>query len=101
MENDTTLHEGRSLDISCAGACLATKGNLSSKQKVQLTIYLGEHTSVKLKGEIVWNKVYAAGHLAGVVFLNTSPEVQELILDHAFELRKNDLVKHWFKGWEE
>jgi len=101
LESDPSLQECRSMDISCTGACLVTPDPLPAKQKVDLTVYLSETIAVKLQGQIVWQKQLNSGNLTGVLFTNTSPEVQELILDHAFEIKREDLVKHWFQGWNE
>jgi len=56
LDNESNPHEGQSKDISCTGACIRTKSKLSPQQKVKLTIYLSEASSIQVEGEIVWNK---------------------------------------------
>lgn len=97
---DPQLHEARSRDLSCAGACLVTEQPLAADQKIEMTIFLDERTAVEVHGKALWNRAYAAGNLAGIAFYNTTMEIQDLILQHAFEIRREDVVNQWFKGWE-
>ena len=100
LENDEKTHESNSRDISCTGACFTTPVNLPLNKKVKMKIYLSDDTSVKVEGQVIWNKSVNGGeNLVGVTFYNTSQTVQELILKHAFEIRKEDMIKYWFQGW--
>lgn len=101
LNDEARPHEGQSKDLSCTGACIRTKDKLSPNQKVKLTIYLSDETAVQVEGQIVWNKP-SQDHesLVGVMFVNTTQKTQDLILKHAFEIKKDELVKHWFSGWE-
>ena len=92
--------ECASRDISCCGACISCDEKFDVKQKVKLTIYLSEKTSVQVEGEIVWNKPAEGENLVGVMFANTSEQAQELILQHAFEVKKQEVINHWYKGWK-
>ena len=100
IENEKKTHESSSKDLSCTGACFATPENLPLNKKIKMKIYLSEDIAVKVEGQIVWNKPGSANeNLVGVTFSNTSQEVQELILKHAFEIKKEDMIKYWFQGW--
>ena len=100
LEKHTKAHECQSKDLSCMGACLATKESLDPNQKVQLTIYLTEDQPIEVNGHIVWNAKTSGENLAGVIFDNLSLKSQDMILKYAFEIKKEDLINHWFKGWE-
>ena len=69
-------------------------------QKINLTIYLTDSVSVKVVGNVLWCKKIPKGILAGVIFEDTKPKTQQTILDYAFEIKRDDLVNHWFKGWD-
>jgi len=92
--------EAHSRDLSCAGICLKTEQEIIPDQKVKLKIYLSENKSIDVQGHILWTRKISQGYLAGIVFDNIKPENQDVILDYAFEISRNDLINHWFKGWE-
>ena len=100
FEDDPAIHEGRTKDLNCAGACITSDHHFEKNQKVKLTIYLNDRTPVKVDGRIVWTKFSNKDTEIGIDFSNTSDEAQELILKHAFEIDKNNLIKHWYKGWD-
>jgi hypothetical protein len=91
--------ECRSMDLSCAGACIVARQSLSKDIRLKLTIYLTEAKSIELEGQIVWSRTSGYGNLIGVNFVNTSQDIQESILKYAFEYKKKDLLNHWFEGW--
>lgn len=99
LENDNRTQECSSRDLSCSGACLLTPQSLPKNQNVKLTIFLTPDQKVDVEGKILWNKPYEGENLAGILFHNTSEKAQELILKHAFEIKKEALLQHWFKGW--
>jgi len=88
-----------SKDLSCSGTCIKSEEKLEAKSKVKLTIFLSKETSVQVEGEIVWNKPSDGKSLSGVVCANTSEKVQQVILNYAFEMKREDLINHWYKGW--
>lgn len=99
LQDQVDASECRSMDLSCAGACLVTRQPLPKNQKIKLTIYLTEAKPVEVEGHIVWSRVSGYGNLLGVNFDNTTLEIQETILQYAFEFKKKDLLDHWFEGW--
>jgi hypothetical protein len=100
LENDEKTHEGSSKDISCTGACFTTPDNLPLNRTVKMKIFLSEEVTVKVEGKVMWNKSVNGGeNLVGIIFHNTSHAVQDLILKHAFEIKKEDMIKYWFQGW--
>ena len=99
LGNQREAHECTSKDISCTGACLQSEIHLPKNSKVDLTIHLSPKSSINVQGHIVWNKDAEGKFLAGVVFENIPAASQEMILKHAFEIKKEDLVRHWFSGW--
>jgi len=98
-EEDKHVYEGLSRDISCAGACLMLPEVFQVGQKVQLTIFLSENVSVDVEGKILWSKQCEDGNLIGIDFSETNQKAKEMILKYAFEVKKDDIVKHWFNGW--
>ena len=47
----------------------------------------------------MWSKQENQYNQIGVIFFNTSSQAQDLILQHAFEINKEELMKHWYKDW--
>ena len=99
LENDNKMHESSSRDISCTGASFTSAQELPLNKKIKMKIYLSEDNTIDVQGEIIWSKSLEAQHLIGVIFSNTSQKVQDLILKHAFEIKKEDVIKYWFQGW--
>lgn len=100
LEDHSSSQEGQTRDISCSGACIKISENIRPRQKVNLTIYLSEVDHVKLAGYVVWLKNSGEDHEIGIDFSDVTAEAQGLILKHAFEIDKNNVVKQWFKGWD-
>lgn len=86
-------------DLSCVGACLKTQEVLPSNRKLNMKIYLSDQKFFPVEGHVVWNRSSDSGNSVGVIFDNISPEMQELILQYAFEIKKEDVIKNWYKGW--
>jgi len=102
LEGDTETREGKTRDISCAGACIVGDQHIAPHQKIQLTIQLSETTQVKLKARILWVKTTIDNdhREMGVTFYNTTDKVRDSILQYAFEIDKTKIIKQWFKGWD-
>ena len=100
FENENHAYESSSRDISCSGASFFSAQRLPQNKKIKMKIFLSENNIVNVEAQVVWNKPAENQNLAGVVFSNTSQKAQELILKHAFEIKKEDMVKYWFQGWE-
>jgi len=100
VQDEKSQGEARTRDLSCAGLCIRTDGDLLSDKKIELTIYLSQKRTIRVQGRILWTRKTSEGSLAGIIFDNIQPEDQDLILDYAFAVKKDDLVKHWFKGWD-
>ena len=98
-EDYTNPQEGQTRDMSCSGVSFSTNLNLNAHQKIKLTIYLSPHTAVKVSGQVIWIKSLAGENQVGVSFFNTSQKTQDLILEHAFELKHKSVVGHWYNGW--
>ena len=99
FEDEDISHETTSRNLSCSGACFVASSPLPASKKIRMKIYLSESTVVIVEGRVVWSKSSPEETLAGVTFTNTSFKVQEMILEHAFEIKKSDLVNYWFQGW--
>ena len=101
LENQSQIREAKTKDMSFAGACLTHVDGLSIDQNLKLVVYLTETKSIDLCGRVVWvQKTPDNEYWAGVQFYDISQQAQDLILEHAFELNRDVLVKHWFKGWD-
>ena len=100
LAHDQQIKECQSRDVNCAGACLSLKEALPVDQHLKLTLYLTDDVSVHVDGKVLWARPNQDDYLIGVSFLSTNEKIQDLILQYAFELKKQDLVKHWFKGWK-
>jgi len=100
LEGESEALEGRAKDLSCAGACIIGDWQITPSQKVKITIQLSKKTKVELNARILWVRTNSDQREMGVTFYNTSDEVQDSILQHAFELNKEKVLKQWYKGWE-
>lgn len=100
FEGQIQLHNAQSCDLSCAGVSLVSQFPLVPGQKLKLRIYLFEDKSVEVKGHPVWVRETEEGYLSGVHFTDSTTEVQNKILEYAFEIKKEDVVNHWFEGWK-
>ncbi len=100
FEGQDHFHEARSRDLSCAGVSLVSQFPLTKEQKLKMRIYLFEDKTVEVEGCPVWVKETEEGYLSGVHFTNSTAEIQNKILEYAFEIKKQDVVKHWFEGWK-
>ena len=100
-EKSTSYREAASKDITCAGACLLSEECLLPQQKLSLVIYLCDDVAVQIDGTVMWQATnHQPNHnLIGIRFENTSSRVQELILEYAFEYKKEALSQFWFRGW--
>jgi len=101
LDGESEPREGATRDISCAGACIVGEGPIEPHQKVKITVELAERTKIKLNGYILWARNKDGQLHMGVTFYDTPDEVQDLILQHAFELDKEKVLKQWYKGWED
>lgn len=100
IQGDTHIHEARSRDLSCTGMCFISRFPITTEQKLKLRVYLLDDKSVEVEGQPVWVQEIGEGHVVGVNFINTNAQVQDTLLQYAFEIKKDDMVKHWFEGWE-
>ena len=96
----TLYWEGETKDISCDGLCLYTPEKIAIGQKLILTLYLSPDIAVYVEGRVLWNESLHDKFLVGIKLENTNSRVQDLILDHAFNIKKEALLKHWYRGWE-
>jgi len=101
LEGESEVHSGKTKDISCAGACIATGGTqIAPHQKVKITIQITDDITVNLNGHILWVKNENGQPLMGVTFYNTPDSAQDTILQHAFEIDREKVLAQWFKGWD-
>ena len=98
-ENASSYQETSSKNINCNGACLYCDEPLIPDQKINLVLYLSESIAVEIKGKILWKRTEDHQNLIGVRFEEASPQIKEMILQYAFEYKKDDVISHWFKGW--
>jgi len=100
LEGEAESREGKTKDISCAGACIIGDWQITPRQKIKLTIQLSNTAKISLNAHILWVKIKSDHQEMGVTFYNTPDDVQGLILQHAFEVNKEKVIKQWYKGWE-
>ena len=94
------IEECETMDLSCSGACLRLPRSLIPGQDVKLEIFLEDGNAVEVEGRVIWNRIKEGERHAGVMFEAMSSEIQDMILNHAFEVSPDELVKHWFSGWD-
>jgi len=93
--------EARAVDLSCTGTCIVTQDPLLPTQKLEMNLFLNDATALTVRGRVVWVKHFPKLNEAGILFDAIDQKTQDRILDHAFNLNKDDLVNYWFKGWNE
>ncbi len=100
LDGENEPFEGRTKDISCAGACITGAGNVSPYQKVKVVIDIAQGVKVKLNAHILWVKIENNQSQMGVTFYDTPDDVQNLILQHAYEVDREKFLEQLYKGWE-
>jgi hypothetical protein len=95
------LNECETRDLSCSGACLKLAQILMPGQAIRMKIFLNEDTIVNVMGHVAWNRIAEDGRYAGIRFDVKSLDAQQELLDYAFEIKPDEVVKHWFSGWDE
>ena len=98
-ENNPSYQETASKDINCSGASFYCKDEIGPNQKLKMVLYLSETIAVEVTGTVLWKKDGKDQSLIGVRFENIPAHVQDMILQYAFEFKKEDLTRHWFQGW--
>ena len=97
---DDIPYECRSKDITAAGACLRIKEDISLSQELNLTIYLANDIEpIQVHGKAIWHQKKENENLIGVQFDAINDATSDRIFHYAFEYRKSDLMKNWFKGF--
>lgn len=100
VDGEQESHEGHTKDLSCAGACIVGQGDIVPHQKIKLIVELSEGVKVKLNAHILWVRIENNRWHMGVTFYNTPDDIQNLILQHAFELDRDKFLKQLYKGWD-
>jgi len=96
---EIAFHQSESHDINCMGACIFTDEEIPLDEKLNVTIYLTSDISISVTAKVVWEKTVGEQKILGLHFENVSDQVRDLIFNYAFEYKKEDLVKNWFKGF--
>lgn len=98
-EDELVAHECLSKDINATGACIRTTSEIKPNQKLNLTVYLADDIEpVRVHGKVVWYLNRNAETWAGIQFDAVNDKTGELIYNYAFEYKKDQLMKNWFKG---
>lgn len=100
LEHGVKVNEAQTKDLSCSGMSLVVSEAIPLNQKLKLKIYLSGNTFVDTDGEIVWCRPTVKGNVVGIDFRGITENAKEVILNYAFEVKRGDLIKHWFDGWK-
>ncbi len=68
-------------------------------QKVNLTIYLSDDKYVNVNGHVMWEHQVTDHTNIGIQFHEINEHTRDIIFENAFELKRTEIVNHWFKGW--
>jgi len=98
LDNDTTIHETLSFDISEAGICFDTHQLLKQNTKVYMKIFLSDREVIRVDGRIVRSVAKNGRYQAAVSFSDISAENQDKIIAYAFDRSLEDSNKPWFRG---
>lgn len=100
LENSTRVNESVTKDLHAAGTSFFSKHAIDPKKTVKLTIYLSPDVAITVKGHVAWSKALGKDeNLLGVEFDNINEKVQDKILEHAFELSDDALMRSWYKNF--
>ena len=97
LVDNPTGGEGVMKDLNCSGASVCSDKSFAPNQKISLKIKLSEHQIINVTGRIVWIRPSVQQNTMGIHFYNVTEEAQEMILQHAFELKRHELVQHWWR----
>jgi hypothetical protein len=100
LEGESQTYEGHTKDLSCAGACITGVTNVVPHQKIKVIVELSRGAKVKLNARILWVRIENNQPQIGVSFYNTPDDVQNQILQHAFEIDRDKFLDQLYKGWE-
>ena len=74
---------------------------VSVNEEIKVTLYLTETETIALDAKVAWIRTRGNEIHAGVVFIDIPQEAQDTLIDYAFTVQPDQVVKNWFKGWEE
>ena len=98
-ENDAPYQECRSKDINCSGACMRTSEDIPLNQALNLTIYLADGIEpIYVHGHTRWRVVRDNESLVGIQFDRINDKTSDRIFQYAFEYKREELMKRWFKS---
>ena len=87
-EKNSSYQKALSKDISGSGACFSCPEKIKPSSKLNLIFYLADSVAVEVTGRVLWNKDGRSNNLIGVRFENISDQVEEMILQYAFEYKR-------------
>ena len=94
------FRECQSRDLHSDGVCIDCVDPLLNGATLSLAISLSSDVAVNVEGKICWKQSIDGKQLVGIKFENINKKVQDMILDCAFNLKKEALTKNWFEGWK-
>lgn len=104
LNGDTTIHERQSVNISATGICFTTPELLYENTRIKMRIFISDENVLPVGGQVIWSRSENGdgrpSYQAAIRFSDISPETQEMILAHAFEVKRQDVVNYWFQGWD-
>lgn len=90
----------RTIDLSCRGACILSSEPLLPTQRIDLSIIIDKLNVARMSGHVAWIRHFPQKNEAGICFDDIDEDTQHMILEHAFNCRKEDVVNYWFSGWD-
>lgn len=91
--------EARSRDISATGLCLSALDLIAVNERLNISIYLAqERDPILVRGKAVWRKLHGSENMIGIQFDSVDNKTSELIFKYAFEFKRDEVMKRWFKG---
>lgn len=104
LNDDTTIHESQSVNISATGICFTTPELLYENTRIKMRIFISDEKVLRVGGQVIWSRSESgngrSSYQAAVRFSDLTPESQAMILDHAFASKREDVVNYWFQGWD-
>ena len=100
LDSTTHAYHGLTKNLSCNGACLWLSDDLYINEKISLRIHLSEDDIARVHSRVSWVvKMPDGSNVAGVKFYDVTTRAQELILKHAFTVKKDQFIQNFFSGW--
>ncbi|MCA9400982.1 MAG: PilZ domain-containing protein [Candidatus Omnitrophica bacterium] len=73
-------------DMSMSGLSIWVDEEIRKNEEIQIALHLGNDCVLETLGKVVWARCVRRKHFIGVIFTHLTPQLQELLLEYAYEI---------------